>query len=44
MQKLLYVSNSRDFTEQGDINEDKYFSPVNKMLEQGWKIANIIPN
>lgn len=44
MQKLVYLSNSRDFTEQGDINENKYFTRVNKLLEQGWKIANIVPN
>ncbi len=25
MQKLVYLSNSRGYTEQGSINENKYF-------------------
>ncbi len=41
MQKLVYLSNSRDYNEQGDINENKYFVRVNSLLEQGWKVANI---
>lgn len=44
MQKMVYLSNSRDYTEQGDINENKYFVRLNKMLEQGWKVSNITPN
>lgn len=41
MQKLVYLSNSRDYTEQGNINENKYFTHINGMLEQGWKVAHI---
>ncbi len=41
MQKLVYLSNSRDYTEQGDINENKYFTRVNKLLEEGWKVAHL---
>ena len=44
MQKLVYVSNSRDYTEQGNINENKYFTQINGLLEQGWKVAQVIPN
>ena len=32
MQKLVYLSNSRDYTEQGNINA---------LLDQGWKVAHI---
>ena len=41
MQKLVYLSNSRDYTEQGCINENKYFTYVNKLLEEGWKVAHM---
>ncbi len=41
MQRLVYLSNSRDFTEQGNINENKYFTHINELLEQGWKVAHI---
>lgn len=44
MQKLVYLSNSRDYTEQGSINENKYFIRINELLEQGWKVAHIKPN
>ena len=44
MQKMVYVSNSRDYTEQGNINENKYFSHINGLLEEGWQVANITPN
>lgn len=44
MQKLVYLSNSRDYTEQGSINENKYFTHINELLEQGWKVAHITPN
>lgn len=36
MQKVVYISNSRDFTEQNDINENKYLKRINKLLEEGW--------
>lgn len=35
MQKLVYLSNSRDYTEQGNINENKYFTHINELLYQG---------
>lgn len=41
MQKLVYLSNSRDYTEQGNINENKYFAYINGLLDQGWKVAHI---
>ncbi|MDE6030785.1 MAG: hypothetical protein K2G32_04110 [Oscillospiraceae bacterium] len=41
MQKLVYLSNSRDYTEQGNINENKYFTHVNGLLEQGWTVAHM---
>ncbi len=41
MQKLVYLSNSRDYSEPGNINENKYFTQVNSLLEQGWKVAHI---
>ena len=41
MQKLVYLSNSRDYTEQGNINENKYFTHINELLDQGWKVAHI---
>lgn len=41
MQKLVYLSNSRDYSEQGNINENKYFTYVNGLLEQGWKVAHM---
>ena len=41
MQKLVYLSNSRDYTEQGDINENKYFKRINGLLDQGWKVSHL---
>lgn len=41
MQKLVYLSNSRNYTEQGNINENKYFTHINELLGQGWKVAHI---
>jgi len=41
MQRLVYLSNSRDYTEQGNINENKYFTHVNELLDQGWKVSHI---
>lgn len=41
MQKVVYISNSRDFTEQTDINENKYLVRINKLLEEGWTIAQM---
>ncbi|MCL2588999.1 MAG: hypothetical protein FWD84_06270 [Oscillospiraceae bacterium] len=45
MQKLVYISNNRDFTEQKDINENRYVRRVNELLEQGWYVTSIdMPN
>jgi len=41
MQKLVYLSNSRDYTEKGDINENKYFARINGLLDDGWKVSNM---
>ena len=32
MQKVVYISNSRDFSEQNDINDNKYLTRINKLL------------
>ena len=44
MQKLVYLSNSRDFTEQGNINENQYFRHINELLEQGWTVSHVTQN
>ncbi|MCL2842113.1 MAG: hypothetical protein FWE28_01420 [Oscillospiraceae bacterium] len=45
MQKLIYISNNRDYAEQGNINENQYFKEVNKLLEQGWAVSSVkLPN
>ena len=44
MQKLVYLSNSRDYTEQGNINENKYFVGLNALLDEGWTVAQVTPN
>ncbi len=41
MQKIVYLSNSRDYSEQGDINNNKYFTHVNSLLEDGWKVVHL---
>lgn len=41
MQKIVYLSNSRDYGEQGNINENKYFTQVNSLLEEGWKVVHV---
>ena len=41
MQKLVYLSNSRDYSEQGNINENKYFTHVNDLLDQGCRVAQV---
>lgn len=41
MQKLVYLSNSRDYTEQGNINKNKYFTYVNRLLDVGWNVAHM---
>ena len=41
MQKVVYISNSRDFTEQNDINENIYLKRINKLLEEGWIVSQM---
>lgn len=41
MQKVVYISNSRDLTEQHDINNNQYLVRLNKLLEDGWVIAQM---
>ena len=41
MQKVVYISNSRDFTEQNDINENIYLKRINKLLEEGWVVSQM---
>ena len=41
MQKVVYISNSRDFTEQNDINENIYLKRINKLLEEGWAVSQM---
>ena len=44
MQKLVYISNSRDYTEQNDVNENRYLTKLNSLLEEGWHISSVLPN
>ena len=44
MQKIVYLSNSRDYTEPGNINENKYFTHINELLDDGWKVVHITHN
>ena len=41
MQKVVYISNSRDLTEQNDINENIYLKRTNKLLEEGWVVSQM---
>ncbi|MDE7360479.1 MAG: hypothetical protein K2N38_00930 [Oscillospiraceae bacterium] len=41
MQKLVYLSNSRNYTEQGNVNKNKYFTQVNGLLDVGWRVAHM---
>lgn len=41
MQKVVYISNSRDFTEQRNINENQYMVGINQLLENGWTISQM---
>ena len=43
MQKIVYISNSRDFSEQADVNDNKYLVRINKLLEEGWTISQLNP-
>ena len=41
MQKVVYISNSRDLTEQNDINENIYLKRINKLLEEGLFVSHM---
>ena len=41
IQKVVYISNSRDLTEQNDINENIYLKRINKLLEEGWVVSQM---
>lgn len=41
MQKLVYLSNSRDYAEQNNVNDNKYFTHINDLLSKGWKVCNM---
>ena len=43
MQRVIYISNSRDYTEQKDVNENKYLVRMNQLLEEGWTISQMNP-
>lgn len=42
MQKIFYLSNSRDYTNQDNVNENRYFKQINKLMEQGWSVDQVI--
>ncbi len=44
MQKVVYISNSRDFTEQNDVNDNQYLVRINKLLEEGRVISQLNPH
>ncbi len=41
VQKIVYISNSRDFTEKNDINDNQYLVRINKLLEDGWVVSRM---
>ena len=41
VQKIVYISNSRDFTEEKDINDNQYLVRINKLLEDGWVVSQM---
>ena len=41
VQKIVYISNSRDFTEKNDINDNQYLVRINKLLEEGWVVSQM---
>lgn len=43
MQKIVYISNSRDYTEQNDVNDNKYLVRINNLLEDGWIVSQMNP-
>lgn len=43
MQKVVYISNSRDYIEQKDINGNRYLAHINQLLTDGWVISKMDP-
>ena len=43
MQKIVYISNNRDYDEQNDINDNKYMTRINQLLEEGWTVSQMNP-
>ena len=41
VQKIVYISNSRDFTEKNDINDNQYLVRINNLLEDGWVVSQM---
>ena len=41
MQKVVYIRNSREFTEQKDDNDNQYLGRITKLLEDGWVISQM---
>ena len=41
MQKVVYISNSRDMAEQTDVNRNPYLVHLNKLLEEGWVVSQM---
>ena len=41
VQKIVYISNSRDFTEKNDINDNQYLVRINKLLEDEWVVSQM---
>ena len=43
MQKIVYISNSRDASEQYDVNTNKYITHINELLAEGWTVSQMNP-
>ena len=43
MQRIVYISNNRDYDEQNDINDNKYMTRINQLLEEGWTVSQMNP-
>ena len=39
----MYISNIRNYTEQNDVNGNKYLVLINKLLEDGWVVSQMNP-
>lgn len=42
MQKVVYLSNTKDFTMQKNISENRHFKNLNEWLDKGWTVAQPI--